>query len=73
MRMFTLLEQIKEEQENQTTLLKTVLSRLGQGCEIDPLPEDISFPITNDLEMSAFEDQMKDKNVQKALVSFCIE
>ena len=71
--MFTLLEQIKEQQQNHTTLLTTILSRLGQGGEIDPLPAYISFPITTDLEMRGLKDKIKDKNVQKAVVSCCFE
>lgn len=67
-RLFTLLEQIREEQQNQTTILGTILAKLGEGCE-DPMPEDISFPITTEQEMANFEEKMKDKYMQKVVVS----
>ena len=72
MRLFTLLEQIREQQQNQTTLLTTIRSKLGEGCD-DPMPEDISFPITNEQEMSNFEEKMKDKYIQKVVVSCLIK
>ena len=74
MRIFTILEKIKEEQRNQSTLLKTILSKLGEGsCESDPIPEDLHFPITSEAEMGMFEEYLKDKSIQKAVVSCIIE
>lgn len=69
-RLFTIIEKMREEQRHQTTLLTTILSKLGAEAEAnDEMPEDISFPISTEGEMKSFEERIKDKYTEKLVVS----
>ena len=70
--LFTILEKIREEQRHHTTLLNALFARLGNSessMQEDDIPEGIHFPIMNKEEMKSFEDNLKDSNSEKLVVS----
>ena len=50
-------------------MLSTIVTKLGDGLLDDEMPNDISFPIKNLAEMTAFEEKLQDVGVQKLIVS----
>ena len=71
-RLFTLLEKIRQEQRHPTILLNTLFTRLGNNEaneQADGLPEGINFPINLNEEMKSFEKKLKDNNAGKLVVS----
>lgn len=76
MRMFTILEKMRAEQDNQATMLQShgvmmqhILKLLGGGPNESTLPEGIEFPILNVNDLLSLDSKLGDKATEKLVVS----
>ena len=53
--IFTLLEKIRQEQKHQSTMLSSILAKLGGVENNSEIQEETSFPIRDVEELNAFE------------------
>ena len=72
-RLFTIMENIREEQLSQRQMLQTLLSRqsthLSQEGDDGELPEDISLPLQTVAAVKQLETRLNEKATQRVMVS----
>jgi hypothetical protein len=70
LRLLTALEDIKETQRVQNSMLQSIMRRMKEKHEQAELPEGLLLPLRTMEELDAFEEKAEDKAFCNAVVSF---